>query len=134
MLLYLDASTPVARVCLDDSSYEKQLNRDMARDILKFLEECLAQKNATWQDLAALAVFAGPGSFTGLRIGATVMNTLSDSLSIPIISQRNSDDSKTDQGDQDWRGRALVRINNKENDKIAQPFYGAGPNITKPRK
>ena len=134
MILFLDTSTPSARLWLDENYFEKEINRNMARDIIKFIEDCLAERYLTWQDLKGLAVFAGPGSFTGLRIGATVMNTLSDGLIIPIVSVKNSDSSKIFEGVEDWRDLAKDRLRNQENDKIAQPFYGAGANITKPRK
>lgn len=138
MKLFLDSSTGVCKIWIkgsqNDLYYEKELNRDMARDILGFIKECLQKNGLDWQDIAGLGVFAGPGSFTGLRIGITVLNTLSDGLKIPIVSSKNSDNSKTGEGMDDWLEAAKLRLSAGENDKIALPFYGADANITKPRK
>lgn len=51
------------------------------------LHPCLASLMAdrTWSDLAAVAVAAGPGSFTGCRMGVTVARTLGQALSIPVF-------------------------------------------------
>ena len=93
-------------------------------------------ENIAWQDLSGLAVFAGPGSFTGLRIGATIMNTLASSIDIPIIAATNSDFSvqNDENSTDDWREIARQKLANGENDKIALPFYGREARITKPRK
>ena len=129
MILYLDTSTKEARVWLGESYFAREMGRDMGRDLLGFIKECLAETVATWQDLSGLAFYKGPGSFTGLRIGVSVMNTLADSLQIAIVGESGACE---EQGD--WRVLAQNRLRAGENDKIIVPFYGAEANITKPRK
>jgi tRNA threonylcarbamoyladenosine biosynthesis protein TsaB len=128
MILLLDTSTPVCRIAfMDDdgrTDYEWEANRELAKGLLGWLQEKLGEQGKTWQDLTGIGTFAGPGSFTGLRIGLTVMNTLADSLNIPIVGER---------GEQ-WQNEALRRLNGGENDRIVLPFYGSEANITTPRK
>lgn len=128
MILFLDTSTGNCRIWLGENSFKKELNRNMARDILKFLEDSLKNIGKDYKDLEGIGFFAGPGSFTGLRIGASVANTLADGLNIPIIAIKKEDE------DDDWRQKAFEKLKNNENDKIALPFYGRDANITKPRK
>lgn len=128
MILFLDTSTGNCRIWLDENNFEKELNRNMARDILKFLEDSLRNIGKDYKDLEGIGFFAGPGSFTGLRIGASVVNTLADGLNIPIIAVKKEDENNN------WRQKAFEKLKNNENDKIALPFYGRGANITKPRK
>lgn len=128
MILFLDTSTGNCRIWLDENNFEKELNRNMARDILKFLEDSLRNIGKDYKDLEGIGFFAGPGSFTGLRIGASVVNTLADGLNIPIVAVKKEDENDN------WRQKAFEKLKNNENDKIALPFYGRGANITKPRK
>ena len=128
MILFLDTSTGNCRIWLGENIFEKELNRNMARDILKFLEDSLENIGKDYKDLEGIGFFAGPGSFTGLRIGASVANTLADGLNIPIVAIKKEDE------DDDWRQKAFEKLKNNENDKIALPFDGRDANITKPRK
>ena len=139
MILLIDSSTEKLRLWLKNDDFEvdfeKTLGREMAKNILAEIKEFLAENGANWQNLRGICVFAGPGSFTGLRIGVTVANTLADSLKIPIIGEKNSDNSKNDgENLENWREIALEKLNSGADDKIALPFYGAEANITKPRK
>lgn len=128
MILLLDSSTPTCKlVFLDgDERYEKEweAGRELAKGLLGFLLTELGAMNKTWQDLTGIGVFQGPGSFTGLRIGLTVLNTLADSLEIPIVGSTN----------EDWQHDILQRLQAGENDKLVLPHYGNAANITKPRK
>jgi universal bacterial protein yeaZ len=128
MILFLDTSTGNCRIWLGENSFKKELNRNMARDILKFLEDSLENIGKDYKDLEGIGFFAGPGSFTGLRIGASVANTLADGLNIPIVAIKKEDEND------DWRQKAFEKLKNNENDKIVLPFYGRDANITKPRK
>lgn len=51
-----------------------------------FIEEILNESNVAFDDLKAIAVSKGPGSYTGLRIGVSAAKGLCYALNIPLIS------------------------------------------------
>ncbi len=51
-----------------------------------FIEECLKDSKLTFNDLSAIAVSQGPGSYTGLRIGVSAAKGLCFALDLPLIS------------------------------------------------
>ncbi|MGE6354137.1 tRNA (adenosine(37)-N6)-threonylcarbamoyltransferase complex dimerization subunit type 1 TsaB [Flavobacterium sp. NPDC079362] len=51
-----------------------------------FIEEVIAEAEITVQDLVAVAVSQGPGSYTGLRIGVSAAKGLCYALNIPLIA------------------------------------------------
>lgn len=128
MILLLDTSTPVCQLILvdGDKRTEKdwEAGRTLAKGLLGFIQKELKNAGKEWPDLTGLGVFQGPGSFTGLRIGMTVLNTMADALVIPIVATQG----------EDWQGTALERLESGDDDHLALPFYGAEANITKPRK
>ncbi len=128
MILLLDTSTAVCKLTLidGDKRFDDEWNadRELAEKLLGYLEQKLAEQHATWRDLTGLAVMKGPGSFTGLRIGVAVLNTLADTLAIPLVGTTGNA----------WQETALNRLKNSENDQIILPEYGRAANITMPRK
>ena len=128
MLLLLDTSTPVCYVTLvdheDSVSYEWQADRTLAKGLLGFVRDNLAKQNADIHALTGIGVMKGPGSFTGLRIGLTVANTLADGLQVPIVGVTG----------ENWQERALEKLRSGEDEKIVMPEYGAAAHITAPRK
>lgn len=86
MKLYLDTSTPTTILKLDDTTYEWESGRRLAEHLHAFIRDKLAEHGKTWQDLESITYFSGPGSFTGLRIGAAVVNSLADQLHIPLYN------------------------------------------------
>lgn len=128
MILLLDTSTPVCKLSIIDgqSRYddEWQADRTLADNLLAYLRDQMAKQGKTVQDVAAIGVYKGPGSFTGLRIGLTVMNTVADSQSIAIVGAIGDD----------WQQTVLTRLDAGENDFLVMPLYGSDANITTPRK
>lgn len=51
-----------------------------------FMEESIKEAGITYQDLVAIAVSQGPGSYTGLRIGVSAAKGLCYALGIPLIA------------------------------------------------
>lgn len=124
MILGLDTSTPVCRVYLDGREYSWEANRTLAHGLLGYLEDCLTKENKTFTDLTGLAVFRGPGSYTGLRIGITVANTIAGAQGIPIAGETGGD----------WLASATTRLRGGESDQIVLPEYGGDAHITVPKK
>ncbi|PWK03148.1 tRNA threonylcarbamoyladenosine biosynthesis protein TsaB [Flavobacterium araucananum] len=51
-----------------------------------FIEEVIAEAGISVQDLNAIAVSQGPGSYTGLRIGVSAAKGLCFALNLPLIA------------------------------------------------
>lgn len=129
MIITLKTDNPDAEIGLYSgqnqlSYFTWRADRQLAKDLLKMIHEQLQKQNADWHGLTGVVVFEGPGSFTGLRIGITVADTLAYGLDVPIIAAQG----------QDWLQKGIARIENGENDKLALPHYGAEAHITPPKK
>lgn len=110
MKLYLDTSTDTCVLRLDDREYTRVGRYDLAERIFQFIHDKLQENNADWQDISEITFYSGPGSFTGLRIGAAIVNTLADQLQIPLY---------------DHHGKLH---------QIILPDYGRPANISAPKK
>lgn len=128
MKMFLDTASPVCTLILkdEDSTYQSswESGRDLARGLLTYIKDQLQNHNKKFSDLDYIGVKSGPGSFTGLRIGITVANTLADINKIPIVSGRDSD----------WIMQIEEKISKQKNEKIVIPFYNSEPNITISKK
>ena len=129
MILLLDTSTGLcrlsfydgAKLLLDDTW---QADRELAEKLLSYIESKTAELGKRFRDVSAIGFMKGPGSFTGLRIGASICNTIAADCNIPIVGT---------QGD-NWQIDALNRLELGENDQIVLPDYGRAARITQPRK
>ena len=110
MKLYLDTSMPETVLRLDDIEYRYVFANDLAEKLLGFIRDKLAENHCDWQDIDEIIFMSGPGSFTGLRIGAAIVNTLASELNVPLY---------------DHHGKKHKQI---------IPEYGRGANISAPRK
>ena len=87
--LHLDTSKTnetIIAVEKDGQKVEKKSVSETHRSqsVLPLIEELLKEQNLTLQDLTGITLMTGPGSFTGLRVGAAIAGTLSLLLNIPI--------------------------------------------------
>ena len=89
-ILGIDSSGLVASVAIveDDrlvAEYNLQYKITHSQTLLPMLEEIRNRIHLDMQTIDAIAVAAGPGSFTGLRIGAATVKGLALALGKPII-------------------------------------------------
>jgi tRNA threonylcarbamoyladenosine biosynthesis protein TsaB len=91
LILNLETATTVCSVALAKDGELlalKEINGDYshAENLTVFIEEVLQQANIKINDVDAIAVSKGPGSYTGLRIGVSTAKGLSYSLDKPLIA------------------------------------------------
>src|ERR687889_642724 len=91
LILNLDTSTDKASVCIarDGETFELLENnqqKDHASWIHPAIDQILHQANLVINDLEAVAVTAGPGSYTGLRVGMATAKGLCYALSKPLVA------------------------------------------------
>lgn len=128
MLLLLDTSQPTCKITLIDGT--EKINdvwgsgRELAHGLLGRINNLLNSNGKSWSDVNGIGAFEGPGSFTGLRIGLTVLNTIADANNVPIVGARGDD----------WQDQAIQKLEEGKNEKIVLPYYDREVNITTPRK
>lgn len=88
--LYIDASTPVLSCAVSCGDAVFELSNDMPRQhghhALPLVDELLKLSGQSHQDLTAVAVSVGPGSFIGVRIAVGVASTLAYGWGKPMLS------------------------------------------------
>ena len=129
LVLTIRTDNPEAEVGLfegtNKNAYETwHAHRELSTTLHAKIRDILKSQNKTLEDLNGIVCFQGPGSFTGLRIGLTVADTLVYSLHLPIVATR----------EEDWIQSGIERLQAGEDDRIALPHYGAPVHITPQKK
>ena len=63
-------------------------NKFGSQVLLPTITKLLKKNNLEFKDLEAVELNPGPGSFTGIRVGASVANALAYSLNIPVNGKK----------------------------------------------
>ena len=89
-ILALETATPVCSVALSVGGEFLERRSEKkgahAESMPGFVKEVLAEAEMTMDDLAAVVLSAGPGSYTGLRIGASLAKGLLFGREVPLYA------------------------------------------------
>ncbi len=97
LLLAFDTATKLCAVALSDgdrviASREEASERlTHAEHLNVFIQQVMEEAGRSLNDLTAVAVGIGPGSYTGLRIGLSAAKGLCFALDVPIIGMSTLD-------------------------------------------
>lgn len=71
-------------VAVNDKKFEETVKETSSQRLLPFIKKVLERESLKPEDVTKIEVNVGPGSFTGLRVGVAVANTLGFVLGIPV--------------------------------------------------
>ena len=96
MILSIETSTPACSIALHregkllaEQSYYSEKSHSVLLPVI--IEELLTNTQVLRNELLAVSISAGPGSYTGLRIGISAAKGLCFALQIPLISVNSLD-------------------------------------------
>lgn len=103
--------------------FEESLEFNENFKTLELLEKFLQASKVKISEIKKIIVCSGPGSFTGIRVGASLAQSIGFALNIPVITLPKSKVPKD-----------LSELNKKSLVGAKKLNYGSKPNITKSKK
>jgi tRNA threonylcarbamoyladenosine biosynthesis protein TsaB len=91
-ILHLDTSTKVCSVAISENGKtlafkeSKDDKYSHGENLTLFIQEVIVAAGITMNKLSAVSLASGPGSYTGLRIGASTAKGICYALKIPLIA------------------------------------------------
>ncbi len=131
MILTIRTDKPEAEIGLLTSNGDRlqyktwQAHRMLAETLHEEIVAMLGLSGAVWADITGVVVYAGPGSFTGLRIGISVANALAQGLGVGVVGVS---------GDNWIEAGTHLLVSDRPNKSYVVPEYGLEPHITQQRK
>ncbi|MBR5135443.1 MAG: tRNA (adenosine(37)-N6)-threonylcarbamoyltransferase complex dimerization subunit type 1 TsaB, partial [Rikenellaceae bacterium] len=90
LILCIETGTDVCSVGLAENgqlvALRESCGRDHARNVAVYVDELLRERDVDADEIDAIAVGKGPGSYTGLRIGVSFAKGLCYGLRKPLIA------------------------------------------------
>jgi len=81
MKLYIDTTSREEIILKINNKVYKEKNKDnKSQNLLFFIKKILRKNKLKFSDLSEVEINKGPGSFTGLRVGASVAQALNYSI------------------------------------------------------
>lgn len=92
--LLLESATSVCSVCLCEGTEILTLRETLdankhSQFLASYAQQCIESMGMSYKDLAAVGVCSGPGSYTGLRVGASVAKGICFAVDVPLIGIDN---------------------------------------------
>lgn len=89
-ILNIDTTTEIATVCLSKGdevihSLQNDIQYNHASFLHTSINSIIGDSGLEWSEINAIAVSAGPGSYTGIRVGMAAAKGLCYALGIPFI-------------------------------------------------
>jgi tRNA threonylcarbamoyl adenosine modification protein YeaZ len=93
-ILALETSTSEGGIAIMEdqivlAEHPFKTNENFGQNLFPLIDQIFKETKLTLKDLGLIAVNAGPGSYTGLRVGVTCANTLSWVNQIPSVGISN---------------------------------------------
>ncbi len=100
-----------------------EAHRELSVTLLSKIKDLLSEQSLDWSDIKGVGVYAGPGSFTGLRISHAMANALAYASDIPVANASG----------EGWKQDCLDQLASGGK-KIITPDYGREARITQQKK
>ena len=118
IILNIETATDICSICIskdDEVLILKEAEKDYSHtaEITLLIERCFSETGLSINQLDAVAVSKGPGSYTSLRVGASTAKGICYALDKPLISIDTLESI------------ALATINNRKQDAFYVPMIDA---------
>ena len=147
LILSIETGTDICSVAIANDGElmalrESDEGRDHAKKVALFVDELLKETGVQPDDLDAIAVGKGPGSYTGLRIGVSFAKGMCYALDIPLIAigsldaltevaREDFDAGILDLEDDQWISSHLVpMVDARRMEVYTQIFNTSGESLT----
>jgi tRNA threonylcarbamoyladenosine biosynthesis protein TsaB len=101
-----------------------EAGRELSNQLLGVIEDMIAQNGSSLEAIQGCIYYAGPGSYTGLRIGVSVVNALGYSYVIPVVATSGDN----------WIEDGLKKLEKTHSFTPITPNYGGNARVTEPKK
>ena len=129
IILVLRTDKPEAEIGIYDDQVKKGYetwvaHRQLAETLHIKAKALIDLAHVGWKDIGGVVIFAGPGSFTGLRLGFSFVNALAYSNGATIFASHGDN----------WVVDGIVQLQKGNGVKSAIPNYGMPAHITQQKK
>jgi tRNA threonylcarbamoyl adenosine modification protein YeaZ len=128
--LLIDSHGEPARIGLPGNERTIPNRNALAERLVAEIDAVLREARLHLPELAGIGVVAGPGSFTGLRLGIAAANALAWSHRLPVVPVPASEAPSFEA----FAASVEKRFAEGRTARAAVPEYGREPAITPPRR